>query len=155
MSTIGWGKARLRSGPWSGFYLYASSDVRNRMNLRLEFESGAVSGEGVDGIGEFRVSGRCEAESGKVWLAKTYLACECCDAAHVVEHEGNADENGIWGTWTFDQHAKRGGFRIWPDAESNETPLSDETSHAAPRESTALAPYAIGFTGHSPFPEAI
>lgn len=155
MSTTGWGEARLRSGPWSGFYLYASSDVRNRMNLRLEFESGTVQGDGVDGIGEFRVSGRCEAESGKIWLAKTYIGCDCCAGVHVVEHEGNADENGIWGTWSFEQHGKRGGFRIWPDAASDETPVSEETSGHAPRESGALVTHAIGFTGHSPFPEAI
>ncbi len=155
MSESDWGDARVNSGPWSGFYLYHSSDIRNRMNLQLRFDAEGVHGDGVDGIGEFVVSGRCDPELGKVWFDKTYLHCECCEGAHLVTHEGNADGNSIWGTWEFERHGMTGGFRIWPDAAADAEPTPDEAEREAPQYELAPVRHAIGFTGHSPFPEAI
>lgn len=101
---------RFASGPWIGFYV--QNGERGRQALALRFSAGKISGEGRDPGGDFRVTGTYDVERGRAWLSKIY-------PTHVVEYDGHAEGNGVWGTWKieYDENfADRGGFHIWPDA---------------------------------------
>jgi hypothetical protein len=94
------------SGPWTEFYNYRPGD-RHRMDLRLTFANGNMSGDGVDDVGRFLIKGRYDAASHECYWTKTYLG------AHDVFYRGFREGKGIWGTWeiTIQYH---GGFHIWP-----------------------------------------
>jgi hypothetical protein len=99
------------SGPWVGFYNYRPTD-RHRMDLYLNFKSGAMTGDGNDDVGPFLIRGRYDADSHECYWTKTYLG------AHDVFYRGFREGKGIWGTWAIgtDSH---GGFHIWPRGLSN------------------------------------
>jgi hypothetical protein len=94
------------SGPWTGFYNYRPGD-RHRMDLRLTFANGNMSGDGVDDVGRFLIKGRYDAASRECYWTKTYLS------AHDVFYRGFREGKGIWGTWEITIH-DHGGFHIWP-----------------------------------------
>ena len=100
------------SGPWTGFYNYSGPEDRHRMDLRLRFASGRLSGDGTDDIGPFLVQGGYDTAKREAWWTKTYLG------AHSVSYHGFRDGVGIWGTWEIPPLA-RGGFHIWPRAHGN------------------------------------
>ena len=59
------------SGEWVGFYIQPSvSRDRRRMNLCLTFQTGAFTGEGKDGVGEFIIKGRYDIKTGEVTFHK-------------------------------------------------------------------------------------
>ncbi len=128
--------ARLPDGAWRGFYTYRDSEVRHRMTLHLRFPQGKVRGTGVDGVGDFRVRGTYDAETGEVWFTKRYVRCGCCgDEGHEVFYRGFADMNGIWGQWELT--GGLGGFRIWPGPREGDhvdaTGIEEEATVEEPR----------------------
>ena len=154
MSDKGWGDPRLPSGKWNGFYLRSASEIQNRMDLNLDFETNNVTGEGVDAMGAFLVLGAYDPDSGKVWWTKTYVDCDGSDSAHDVSYEGNADHNGIWGTWCLAESKERGGFRIWPRAEDKHVDCFD-ADRVAEWIDLPLTKSVVGYSTHTPFPEAM
>jgi hypothetical protein len=94
------------SGPWTGFYNYRPGD-RHRMELRLTFASGNMSGDGVDDVGRFLIKGRYDAGSRECYWTKTYVS------SHDVFYRGFREGKGIWGTWEIGI-LSHGGFHIWP-----------------------------------------
>jgi len=100
-------EAEYPSGPWRGYYNYEANGVRHRQELTLNFKSGNVSGDGLDGVGPFWIRGRYDRERREVWWTKSYVA------AHTVHYRGFREKQGIWGTWEISAFA-RGGFLIWP-----------------------------------------
>ena len=101
------------------------------MRLSLEFQDGALTGDGADQFGRFKVAGTYSVESGKVSFVKQYVG------AHAVDYHGfgEVEHEGIWGNWTI-RRLDRGGFRIWPDpdlaAARQETTESVENGEAVP-----------------------
>lgn len=115
------------SGDWEGFYLYQNDGEKHSMNFSLDFKKGIVSGRGSDDVGGFSWKGTYNSESFTVQMTKQY-------GTHTIEYSGHADENGIWGKWTYgtDDSMKQlspelvknimeafadkmnGGFHIWP-----------------------------------------
>ncbi len=102
---------RFPSGPWTGFFLQKEIPGKHRMELRLAFRSGAMTGEGRDRVGDFVVRGRYDVADGKCHWNKRYLK------AHDVYYTGYNEGKGIWGTWEIDIQGLRlrGGFHIWPE----------------------------------------
>ncbi len=98
---------RFPSGPWIGFYIQWGQ--RGRQDLNLTFREGVIGGVGRDAAGDFGVRGTYDVESGRCGLVKTY-------PTHRVEYDGNAEGNGIWGTWRIRGvgYDDTGGFHIWP-----------------------------------------
>ena len=111
--------SRFPSGEWFGFYLQPSvSRDRRRMNLSLTFQTGAFTGEGKDGVGEFIIRGRYNLKSGEVTFHKHYVR------QHSVFYRGWNEGKGIWGIWEIGLHAgglDRGGFHIWPKGMADPT----------------------------------
>lgn len=101
---------RFVSGPWHGFYIQWG--VRGKQSLSLSFRGGVVTGHGADPAGDFAVKGAYDVERGRAWLRKIY-------PSHVVEYDGHAEGDGIWGGWQIRSASGRdhGGFHIWPHAE--------------------------------------
>jgi len=63
--------------------------------LRLQFDSGSISGSGVDVIGLFTFTGTMDAH-GQVLMLKRYLG------QHSVEYVGKYDGEGLmWGEWNI------------------------------------------------------
>jgi hypothetical protein len=118
---------RFPSGPWTGFFLQPALPGRHRMELRLTFKSGVVTGEGRDWVGNFVIRGRYSIEDGKCHWTKRYLA------RHDVFYQGYNEGKGIWGVWEIppEQNAGlvwRGGFHIWPEGlpDPTQPTLSEE-----------------------------
>jgi hypothetical protein len=107
------------SGPWRGYYTYASSPARHRMDLHLTFKDGHVEGEGTDDVGPFQIAGTYDRESLEVRWTKTY------PGSHLVHYRGFREGRGIWGTWHITAWSN-GGFRIWPAAQGDEAALETE-----------------------------
>jgi hypothetical protein len=99
---------RFPSGPWTGYFLQRSVPGRHRMELRLTFRNGSLTGEGRDWVGRFVVRGRYSTEDGKCYWTKRYLG------KHDVFYQGYNEGKGIWGTWEI-HGSDRGGFHIWPE----------------------------------------
>jgi hypothetical protein len=97
---------RFPSGPWVGFYNYVPGD-RHRMDLRLTFANGRMSGDGNDDVGRFLISGQYDAASRECHWTKTYLG------SHDVFYRGFREGKGIRGTWEIGV-LNHGGFHIWP-----------------------------------------
>jgi hypothetical protein len=114
------------SGPWTGFYNYGVGTGRYRMDLSLAFSNGTMSGDGVDNVGRFLISGHYDNQSGECSWTKTYIG------AHDVYYRGFREGKGIWGLWELTSVS--GGFQIWPlgeegaeqEAESVEEPVLTE-----------------------------
>jgi hypothetical protein len=121
----------LPSGEWEGFYCYSNSPSQHKMSIELKFANSVISGSGVDDVNSFRWNGTYDLEHFKIKMVKKY-------ATHIINYQGDIDENGIWGVWdnpedisgfaefggTFLEKAKvltHGGFHIWPKASSSES----------------------------------
>ncbi len=84
---------RFPSGPWTGFFLQRTHPGRHRMELRLTFRNGAMTGEGRDWVGEFLVKGQYNLSDGKCHWSKKYVG------KHDVFYQGFNEGKGIWGMW--------------------------------------------------------
>lgn len=104
---------RFPSGPWTGFFLQRAIPGRHRMELRLTFQNGSISGEGRDWVGPFILRGRYELADGKCRWNKRYVG------RHDVFYQGFNEGKGIWGVWEIPTVTHpdicRGGFHIWPE----------------------------------------
>lgn len=104
---------RFPSGPWIGFFLQKPIPGRHRMELRMKFANGAITGEGRDWVGEFILRGQYNLADGTCHWAKRYVE------KHDVFYKGFNEGKGIWGTWelpsAIDPAYMRGGFHIWPE----------------------------------------
>ena len=100
---------RFPSGPWIGYYLQGRQ--RSRMEMRLTFGKGVMTGEGRDVIGRFSFRGRYSVEDGTCHWIKHY------HGQHDVFYRGYDEGKGIWGVWeiTMGAFSARGGFHIWPE----------------------------------------
>ena len=133
------------SGQWFGFYTYAGRSRRYLMDLLLEFNNGAVSGEGADGIGLFIISGAYSASSGECSWVKQYVG------RHAVNYRGFREAKGIWGTWHLEQ--TKGGFHIWPLAEGEPLTVTQaeeetrKTSYAPARTACILPTIRLPLSG--------
>ncbi len=128
----------IPSGPWHGFYTYRTMSSRHRMDLRLEFRGGKITGTGVDDIGRFAIAGRYDVENLKCTWRKTYLG------AHTVLYDGVYDLGSIYGVWTIPPSSK-GGFRIWPGARGEGEARYVEAAEDAPvEESVPVGPARDG-----------
>jgi hypothetical protein len=94
------------SGPWTGFYNYGVGSGRHRMDLSLTFANGNISGDGIDGVGRFVITGRYDGTGGECYWTKSYIG------AHDVDYRGFREGKGIWGLWELTLGS--GGFHIWP-----------------------------------------
>jgi hypothetical protein len=101
------------SGPWTGFYNHRPGD-NHRMDLRLEFRSGRMTGDGTDDIGPFIITGQYDEATLECSWTKSYVS------AHDVQYRGFREGKGIWGTWEIGKQF-RGGFQIWPTGLDAET----------------------------------
>ncbi len=97
------------SGPWVGFYNSGPGD-RHRMDLRLDFGVGSISGDGNDNVGRFLIRGTYDSVNRECYWTKTY------PGSHDVYYRGFREGKGIWGTWEIGIFA-HGGFHIWPKGE--------------------------------------
>jgi hypothetical protein len=131
----------IPSGPWHGFYTYQRPTDRHRMDLRLDFKSGHIHGDGIDDIGRFGISGTYDAESLACRWRKNYVG------AHTVIYEGAYDLGSIYGMWTIPPSSK-GGFRIWPGARGEGEARYVEAEEEIPIEEPAAQP-RTGGTGIS------
>src|SRR5262245_65854125 len=95
------------SGPWAGFYQYASPKDKHRMDLQLTFANGTLAGTGDDDIGSFLSKVHYNAKELECYWTKSYVG------GHDVFYRGFREGKGIWGTWEIGLHG-RGGFHIWP-----------------------------------------
>jgi hypothetical protein len=95
------------SGEWEGFYTYefGPGAQRHWMSFVLRFQAGVVSGEGGDDVAAFQWAGGYDTLNLTCQMTKVY-------PTHLVDYQGNVDENGIWGTWRI--YSAHGGFHIWP-----------------------------------------
>jgi len=95
------------SGPWTGFFTYASVPGKWRTDVSFTFGHGRVTGEGNDSVGPFIIAGGYDAGSKECHWTKTYVG------AHDVFYQGFREDKGIWGTWEI-REVSRGGFHLWP-----------------------------------------
>ncbi len=109
----------LPSGDWEGFYVYQQGpgSEQHKMEMRLNFENGVITGSGSDDV------------AGHSWRGSyslTSMSCEMTKAypSHSVNYQGSIDENGIWGSWEL--MAWRGGFHIWPKKQKKEKEEAEE-----------------------------
>ena len=102
---------RFPSGPWVGFFLQKILPGKHTMELRLTFQTGNMTGEGRDPVGDFLIKGRYDLSDGKCYWTKKYLG------KHDVYYQGYNEGKGIWGVWTINSVgiAQSGGFHIWPE----------------------------------------
>jgi hypothetical protein len=102
---------RFPSGPWTGFFLDQRVPGKHRMELRLTFQSGSMSGEGRDFVGAFVIKGRYDVATGRCHWSKRY------QGRHDVFYQGYNEGKGIWGVWELTDAGitARGGFHIWPE----------------------------------------
>ena len=103
---------RFPSGPWTGFFLDRRMRGRQKMELRLTFAHGSLTGDGRDRVGQFVIHGRYAVKDGHCHWTKRYLG------AHDVFYRGFNEGKGIWGTWEIPPEQGgpvQGGFHIWPE----------------------------------------
>jgi hypothetical protein len=102
---------RFPSGPWTGFFLDQRVPGKHRMELRLSFQSGVMTGEGRDFVGAFLIKGRYDVATGRCHWHKRY------QGRHDVFYQGYNEGKGIWGVWELTEAGitARGGFHIWPE----------------------------------------
>ncbi len=110
----------LPSGDWEGFYVYQQGpgSEQHKMEMRLDFENGIISGSGSDDVAGHSWRGNYDLKSMSCEMAKIY-------PTHTVNYQGSIDENGIWGTWQM--HGWTGGFHIWPKKQKKEEEAHKET----------------------------
>lgn len=98
-------KARL-SGKWAG--QYTQYNKAHAFEQELMFSSGRLSGDGSDGVGQFKVKGSYDIETGELNWIKSYIG------RHNVEYTGIFDGSEITGTWRI--HSDGGAFKMTPVA---------------------------------------
>lgn len=116
-------KTELPAGPWTGCYNYGDGTGGHRMDLVLSFANGIMSGNGIDDVGPFLISGHYDGTGGECHWTKSYIG------AHDVYYRGFHEGKGIWGLWELPWFT--GGFHIWPlgqeecelEAEAVEEPM--------------------------------
>jgi hypothetical protein len=117
---------RFPSGPWTGFFLQPLIPGRHRMELRLTFHNGTLTGDGRDWVGPFLLRGRYSLADGRCHWTKRYLG------KHDVFYQGYNEGKGIWGVWEIPPSEvsthQRGGFHIWPEgmATASDEHLTEE-----------------------------
>lgn len=99
-------KTELPAGPWTGCYNYGDGTGGHRMDLVLSFANGIMSGDGIDDVGPFLISGHYDGTGGECHWTKSYIG------AHDVFYRGFHEGKGIWGLWELPWFT--GGFHIWP-----------------------------------------
>lgn len=102
------------SGPWTGFFIQTLAPAgKHRMDLRLTFQQGVLTGEGRDWVGQFLFRGSYDVATGQCHWTKRYLG------KHDVFYKGFNEGKGIWGVWEIPATPgflpSRGGFHIWPE----------------------------------------
>lgn len=120
------GHKLLPSGEWEGFYCYNFEPTQHKMEIKLFFDDGVISGSGIDDVLPFIWKGTYDLDNLKVTMEKIY-------ATHNVFYDGDVDENGIWGVWNMYHLANamvkdhpimnryiKGGFHIWPVKKKSE-----------------------------------
>lgn len=115
---------RFPSGPWVGYFLQPGSVNQFRMRLALTFQNGKMTGDGLDTVGPFLISGRYGVEDGKCSWTKQYIG------QHQVFYQGYNEGQGIWGTWDIPK-VWTGGFHIWPEGMAD--PSQKRKSQSEPR----------------------
>jgi hypothetical protein len=102
---------RFPSGPWTGFFTDKRLPGKHRMELRLTFQHGTLTGEGRDFVGNFLVRGQYDTSTGGCYWTKRYLS------RHDVFYKGYGEGKGIWGVWELTDAGLtfKGGFHIWPE----------------------------------------
>ncbi|KAF2517760.1 hypothetical protein [Flavobacterium foetidum] len=140
----------LPSGEWEGFYCYSSTPQQHKMSIELRFSNSVISGSGIDDVDSFIWNGSYDLEHFKIKMIKKY-------PTHIINYQGDVDENGIWGVWDnpedFSDLAKsepeifkkfkawtHGGFHIWPKTSKSE---SKEESSEEIKESKKLKEFYI------------
>jgi hypothetical protein len=101
------------SGEWEGFYTYPWSAQRHMKVFFLDFQSGTVTGSGIDDVAPFQWRGVYDTKELRCKMTKYYHS-------HTVDYDGYVDENGIWGSWTMGGFSK-GGFHFWPKPQAEKT----------------------------------
>ncbi len=109
----------LPSGDWEGFYVYQQGPGtdRHKMEMRLNFENGIISGSGSDDVAGHSWRGTYDLGTKSCKMTKNY-------PSHRVSYQGVIDENGIWGIWEF--MSWTGGFHIWPKKKKKEAEENKE-----------------------------
>ena len=98
------------SGPWVGFYTYASTPSRRYlMDLQLRFRNRKIEGDGADDLDHFVIDGTYDEKSLECHWQKIYPTIP------PVTYQGYREGKGIWGRWTLP--TVKGGFHIWPLSE--------------------------------------
>jgi hypothetical protein len=95
------------SGPWKGYYTYHYSTAKHKMDLTLNFKGGRITGDGIDDIARFVLTGRYNVDKNECYWTKKYIGL------HSVFYKGFIDGRRIWGLWWIDQW-QGGGFLIVP-----------------------------------------
>ena len=105
---------RFPSGQWQGFYV--QSGTKHPMSAQLRFRRGRISGDGMDGVGGFRMAGTYNLDGGQVTLRKHYFA------QHMVVYIGNGGPlRSLQGRWDLRADGLCGFWRLWPvDADDDE-----------------------------------
>ena len=110
------------SGEWMGFYTYAYTTERHRMDLHLSFTAGGqIDGSGIDDLGPFTVRGEYDPNKLTVSFTKFF------PGSQDVFYEGVNENKRISGSWQTgpDFH---GGFKIW-QKELGEDDAVEEVRH--------------------------
>lgn len=129
---------RYPSGPWTGFFLQRNLPGKHRMELRLTFRQGDMSGEGRDWVGDFIIRGKYDKNDGRCHWSKRYLG------KHDVFYQGFNEGKGIWGQWeisaTSEYPRLHGGFHIWPEGMAEPTGDALKIGAEVPVETTEDSP---------------
>lgn len=116
------------SGPWTGYFLQPQMPGKHRMELRLTFQNGGMTGDGRDWVGEFLIKGKYDVATGHCHWTKRYVG------RHDVFYKGFNEGKGIWGGWEIPAESNagvrlHGGFHIWPEGMPD--PTGDRLSEEA------------------------
>jgi len=126
------------SGEWTGFYTVGKGSQQHSKAIDLAFGKKRLRGTGTDDIAPFEILGNYNLQDFKVKFTKHYKT-------HKIAYEGQADENGIWGTWSniikdipgfsrdeilafsvsLDQPLQ-GGFHIWPKGKATTNTVQEK-----------------------------
>lgn len=118
----------LPDGSWEGFYEEYEMPGNFPTACTFTFLDGNISGNGSDEAGIFTFKGTYSTSDYKVEMRKTYHT-------HNLIYEGHADENGIWGNWTFPtMKFVTAGFHLWPKKGKKEAVLEEAEMEEAIEE---------------------
>ena len=87
------------SGKWIGFYIKCKE--RHPFEVDLSFTSETVSGEGVDSIGTFSISGTWKVSNGEIKFSKIYHNAHSVDYIGVIRNSARS----ISGTYSSGGHS--------------------------------------------------